>query len=371
MTTEEQNDETTETEEAVLDQATEELARVHARIGTHFRRAEARQRARGFLQGLLAPVERKNGWQLAEELGERGPRGVQRLLGEADWDEEAVRDDLRAYVTEHLSGEDGVLVVDETGFVKKGKKSAGVARQYSGTAGRRENSQVGVFLAYASGKGAAFIDRALYLPEEWTSDRVRCRRAFAAGVSADWVVGDTVYGYDELRLWLDEQQKNYVLAVPETHAVWIAGRQQPVGLVAALLPESAWVVLSAGEGSKGPRLYEWALLQLPEQSEGSGRARWILIRRSLADPSKRAYYRAAGPAQTRLAELVRVAGSRWKIEEGFEEAKGEVGLDQYEVRGFRAWYRHVTLALLAHAILVVLRAEAQEKKVAASRGASD
>ena len=341
----------------------------------------------------LPPVERKNGWQLAEELGERGPRGVQRLLGEADWDEEAVRDDLRAYVTEHLSGEDGVLVVDETGFVKKGKKSAGVARQYSGTAGRRENSQVGVFLAHASGKGAAFIDRALYLPEEWTSDRVRCReagigdevqfatkgelarqmlvRAFAAGVSADWVVGDTVYGYDELRLWLDEQQKNYVLAVPETHAVWRAGRQQPVGLVAALLPESAWVVLSAGEGSKGPRLYEWAWLQLPEQSEGSGRARWILIRRSLSDPSKRAYYRAAGPAQTRLPELVRVAGRSFQIEEGFEEAKGEVGLDQYEVRGFRAWYRHVTLALLAHAILVVLRAEAREKKVAASRGASD
>ncbi len=162
-----------------------------------------------------------------------------------------------------------------------------------------------------------------------------------------------------------------MLAVPETHAVWIAGRQQPVGLVAALLPESAWVVLSAGEGSKGPRLYEWAWLQLPEQSEGSGRTRWILIRRSLSDASKRAYYRAAGPAQTRLPELVRVAGSRWKIEEGFEEAKGEVGLDQYEVRGFRAWYRHVTLALLAHAILVVLRAEAQEKKVAASRGASD
>jgi SRSO17 transposase len=393
MKTQKRTEETSAAEEAVLQQATEELAQVHARIGPRFRRAEARHRAQRFLQGLLAPVERKNGWQLAEELGERGPRGVQRLLGEADWDEEAVRDDLRGYVTEHLSGEDGVLVVDETGFLKKGKKSAGVARQYSGTAGRRENSQVGVFLAYASGKGAAFIDRALYVPQEWMVDRVRCReagigdevtfatkgelarqmlvRAFAAGVSADWVVGDTVYGYDELRLWLDEQQKNYVLAVPETHTVWIAGRQQPVGLVAALLPESAWTVLSAGEGSKGPRLYEWAWLHLPEQSEGSGWARWILIRRSLSDPGKRAYYRAAGPAQTTLAELVRVAGSRWKIEEGFEEAKGEVGLDQYEVRGFRAWYRHITLALLAHAILVVLRAEARKKKVAASRGASD
>ena len=386
MTTEERDEEKSESEEKLLQQASEELAQVHARIGPRFRRAEARQRAGCFLQGLLAPVERKNGWQLAEELGERGPRGVQRLLGEADWDEEAVRDDLQTYVIEHLGEDSGVLVVDETGFVKKGKKSAGVARQYSGTAGRRENSQVGVFLLYASVKGAAFLDRALYLPEEWTTDRVRCReagiadavefatkgalaqqmllRAFAAGVPAQWIVGDTVYGYDELRIFLEEQQKNYVVAVPETHPVWVQGRQQPIGLLAALLPPQAWVVLSAGEGSKGPRLYEWAWLQLPEQTEGSGRARWILIRRSLSDPSKRAYYRAAGPAQTTLADLVRVAGSRWKIEEGLEEAKGEVGLDQYEVRGFRAWYRFVTLALLAHAILVVLRAQAhaQEKK---------
>jgi len=166
-------------------------------------------------------------------------------------------------------------------------------------------------------------------------------------------------------LWLDSQQKNYVMAVPETYVVWVAGRQQPIGLLASLIPHESWVVLSAGEGSKGPRLYEWAWLQLPEHPEtASERERWILIRRSLADPSKRAYYRVAGPATTTLPELVRVAGSRWKIEEGLEEAKGEAGLDQYEVRGFRAWYRFVTLALLAHAILVVGReqAHAQEKK---------
>jgi SRSO17 transposase len=384
-----------ESEADLLQQASEELAQVHARIGRRFRRAEARNRARHFLQGLLSSVERKNGWQMAEELGERGPRGVQRLLGEADWDEEGVRDDLQAYVIEHLGEDSGVLVVDETGFVKKGKKSAGVARQYSGTAGRRENSQVGVFLLYASSQGAAFLDRALYLPEEWMGDRVRCReadipdevrfatkgelakqmllRAFAAGVPVEWVAGDTVYGYDELRMWLDEQQKNYVVAVPETHPVWVHGRQQPVGLLAALLPKDAWVALSAGEGSKGPRLYEWAWLQLPEQTEVvSERARWILIRRNLSDPSKRAYYRAAGPATTTLPELVQVAGSRWKIEEGLEEAKGEVGLDQYEVRGFRAWYRFVTLALLAHALLVVVRvqANAQEKKGEAARQVS-
>ncbi len=381
-------------EGAWLPQVAEELAQVQARIGPHFRRAEARRRAGHFLQALLAPLERKNGWQVAEAVGERGPRGVQRLLGEADWDEEAVRDVLQAYVVEHLGEEQGSLVVDETGFVKKGKQSAGVARQYSGTAGRKENSQIGVFLLYAASHGAAFLDRALYLPEEWAADRVRCREAgipdevgfatkgalarrmlahaFAAGVPAEWVVGDTVYGYEELRLWLDEQQKHYVLAVPETHLVWVAGQHQPIGYLAALLPESAWEVLSAGEGSKGPRLYEWTWLQLPAQTEaGSERARWILIRRSLVDPSERAYYRAAGPVGMQLADLARIAGSRWKIEEGLEEAKGVVGLDHYEVRGFRAWYRFVTLALLAHAILVVLRNQLlrQEEKGASSGNA--
>ncbi len=393
MTTEEREEERTKSELGTIRRGAEALAELHARIAPRFRRAEVRARARHFLEGLLAPVERKNGWQLAEELGEHGPRGVQRLLGEADWDENAVRDDLRAYVTEHLAGEDGMLVLDETGFIKKGKKSAGVARQYSGTAGRRENSQIGVFLLYASSQGAAFLDRELYLPQEWTVDRVRCReagipdevefatkgelaqrmlaRAFAALVPAQWVVGDTVYGYDELRSWLEEQGRNFVLAVPETHAVWIAGQSQPVGLVAALLPPDAWTVLSAGEGSQGPRLYEWAWLSLSMGSEGETRSRgsWLLIRRSLSDPSKRAYYRVSGPAATTLQEAVRVAGRRWSIEEGLEEAKGEVGLDQYEVRGYRAWYRHITLALLAHAMLVVTRA--QEKKREPTMSASN
>ncbi len=373
---------------SLISQSAQALTELSARIGLRFRRAEVRSRVGRYLRGLLASVERKNGWQMAEELGDLNAHGVQRLLAEADWDEEAVRDDLRAYVIEQLGEADGTLVVDETGFLKKGRKSAGVARQYSGTAGRRENSQVGVFLSYASAKGAAFIDRALYLPEEWTQDRVRCReagipdevefatkgelakrmlaRAFAAGVPAEWVVGDTVYGYDELRLWLEQQQKNYVLAVPETHQVWVQGQAQPVGLLAALLPDEAWAVLSAGEGSKGPRLYEWAWLQLPDEREAtSARARWVLIRRSLADRSERAYYRVAGPATITLAEVVQRAGSRWQIEEGYEQAKGEVGLDQYEVRTWRAWYRYMTLALVAYAALVVMRAQAraQEKKV--------
>jgi len=392
MTTEERHDEHKENELRVVSAGAQALAEVQERIGPRFQRAEVRRRARRFLEGLLAPVERKNGWQMAEALAEHGPRGVQRLLGEADWDEQAVRDDLRAYVTEHLAEADGILVLDETGFIKKGKKSAGVARQYSGTAGRRENSQIGVFLLYASSQGAAFVDRELYLPEEWMVDRVRCReagipdevefatkgelaqrmlaRAFAAGVPAQWVVGDTVYGYDEMRSWLEKQGRNYVLAVPETHAVWIAGQAQSVGLVAALLPAEAWTVLSAGEGSQGPRLYEWAWLALSGEHEAAARDRgsWLLIRRSLSDPSKRAYYRVSGPAGTTLAEAVRVAGRSFRIEEGLEEAKGEVGLDHYEVRGYRAWYRHITLALLAHAVLVVTRA--QEKKPEATTGAS-
>ena len=387
MTTEERTETQVENELDLIGNGAQELAALQERIGPHFRRAEVRERVGRFLTSLLSGVERKNGWQLAEELDESGPQGVQRLLNAADWDEEAVRDELRTYVVEHLEDKHAVLVVDETGFVKKGKKSVGVARQYSGTAGRRENSQMGVFLLYASAKGHAFVDRALYLPEEWTQDRVRCReagvpesvsfatkgelaqqmlkRAFAAGVKADWVVADTVYGYDEMRDWLESQHQKYVLAVPETHTVWSQGEPQPVGLLAALLPAEAWVPLSAGEGSQGPRLYEWAWLQLPyEREESQGWVSWLLIRRSLVDPSKRAYYRAWGPASTPLIVLVRVAGSRWTIEEGFEQAKGGVGLDQYEVRTWTAWYRFMTLALLAYAFLVVMRtqAQAQEQK---------
>ena len=311
MTTEERKGTARDTEQSPLVNGEQELAGVHARIAPHFRRAEVRERACHFLEGLLARVERKNGWQLAEEVGESGPQGMQRLLHAAEWDQEAVRDELRGYVMEHLGDDQGVLVIDETGFVKKGKKSVGVARQYSGTAGRRENSQIGVFLLYASRKGAAFIDRTLYLPEEWIGDRVRCReagvpemvefatkgeqakqmlaRAFAAGVVADWVVADTVSGYEEMRDWLESQRQKYVLAVPETHLVWNRGEPQPVGLLAALLPSQAWVPLSAGEGSQGARLYEWAWLELPyEREESQGWTSWLLIRRNLSDHSKRA-----------------------------------------------------------------------------------
>jgi SRSO17 transposase len=356
------------------------LEALHARIAGRFGRSEVRERARRYLAGLLDRVDRKNGWQLAEHLGEHGPQGVQRLLNAAHWDADAVRDDLRGYVVEHLGTPDGVLVIDETGFLKKGTKSVGVKRQYSGTAGRIENCQIGVFLAYTSSRGRAFLDRELYLPEEWAVDRERraeagvpaavgfatkgqlaqsmLARAFAAGVPAAWVTGDEVYGNaGRLRGWLEAQGRAYVLAVSCDHLVWSDGRQQRVDALVAALPAGAWQRLSAGEGSQGPRLYDWAWVPLPAAST-PGRAPWVLARRSLSKPTELAYYRAYGPAATALPALVQVAGARWAVEEGFERAKDAVGLDEYEVRRWRAWYRHITLALLAHAYLEVTRAQA-------------
>ena len=353
------------------------LDAVHARIAARFRRAEVRARAKGYLAGLLDRVERKNGWQLAEHLGEAGPQGVQRLLNAADWDAEAVRDDLRAYVVEQLGDPDGVLIVDETSFPKKGTKSVGVKRQHCGALGKQENCQVGVFLAYASPAGRAFLDRALYLPQDWAEDAARRReagvpaavafatkpelarrllaRAFAAAVPAAWVVGDEIYGDDgALRRWLETARRPHVLAVSCSHAIWHGGRAERADALVAGLPAAAWATLSAGAGSQGERLYDWACLQLPYE-RAPGTARWLLARRSLSDPTELAYYRAFGHAGTPLAELVRVAGLRWAIEEGFEDAKGAVGLDQYEVRTWTAWHRHVTLVLLAHAYLEATR----------------
>jgi SRSO17 transposase len=353
------------------------LDALHARIAPRFRRAEVRARARRYLAGLLGRAERKNGWQLAEETGERHPRGVQRLLDAARWDADAVRDDLRAYVVEHLGDPRAVLVVDETGFLKKGAKSVGVARQYSGTAGRTENSQVAVFLAYATPAGRAFLDRALYLPERWAADgprraaagvppevrfatkpqlaRAMLQRAFAAGVPAAWVVGDTVYGTGRgLRPWLEAERRAYVLAVPSKHRVWTEGRQATVRAEVARLPAEAWVRRSAGEGSQGPRWYDWTWLPLAAP-DAPGWGHWLLARRRVSDPAEVAYYRVFAPAATPLEEAARAAGSRWAVEVAFEQAKGEVGLDQYEVRGWDAWHRHVTLALLAHAYLEVTR----------------
>ena len=354
------------------------------RMGRHFARVEARERVLAYLKGLLSPVERKNAWQLAEAVGDASPYGIQHLLGRADWDADAVRDDLRAYVTDHLGEPKAVLVVDETGFLKKGLKSAGVAKQYSGTAGKVETCQIGVFLAYASSQGRTFLDRELYLPREWANDTERrteagvpqavsfatkpqlarrmLERALDAGVPASWVTGDTVYGGDRrLRMWLESREQPFVLAVTSNEPLWADDTMGPHQIrakrLATRIGEKDWQRLSAGDGAKGPRLYDWGrveLFRLPDP----GWNHWLLVRRSIDDPQDLAYYVVFGPADTSLAELVRVAGTRWAIEECIETAKGEVGLDEYEVRKWEGWYRHITLALLAHAYLTVTRAEA-------------
>jgi SRSO17 transposase len=370
------------------------LEELHARIAPRFRRPEVRARVLGYLVALLERVERRNGWQMAEQMGETGPQGAQRLLNAASWDAGAVRDDLRSYVFERLGDEEsGVLVVDETGFLKKGGKSVGVARQYTGTAGRTENSQVGVFAVYASCRGAAFVDRALYLPKEWAEDEQRraeagvpedvrfatkgelarrmLERAFEAGVPARWVVADTVYGTARgLRGWLEGRGRPYVMAVIGTQGVHHGGLQRQARTVARDLPEGAWVRASAGTGSKGERFYDWACVVLPEADTGDEKGRWLLVRRNIDDPSELAYYLAYGPKETHAEELVRVAGRRWAIEDCFEQAKGEVGLDEYEVRKWDGWHRHTTLCLLAHAYLAALRFSSEHEESGVKGGIS-
>jgi SRSO17 transposase len=365
-----------------------ELLRAHDLIAGLFARSETRVRSLAYLQGLLSNCERKNGWQLAEWMGEASPYAVQHLLDRARWDADQVRDQIRSYALEELSSADAVLIVDETGFLKKGRHSTGVKRQYSGTAGRIENSQVGVFLCYGSDKGAALVDRELYIPQEWAEDRERrseagipeslefatkpelarrmIGRALDSGAAAAWVAADEVYGHDsKLRRFLEGRQMAYVLAVASDQRLWQADfMQHRVDAIARNLPASRWKRLSAGFGSKGERLYDWALMPLSKQD---GWARALLVRRSIEEKPECAYYLCYAPnGQDTIETLVRVAGQRWKIEQAFETAKGECGLDHYEVRHWQGWYRHITLSMLAHAVLSVLRARGEKNSRRAS-----
>jgi SRSO17 transposase len=364
----------------VADLVASELDRVHARIAGRFARSEPRARAREYLSGLVAGLERKNGWTLAERAGEVSPDGMQRLLRWADWDVDGVRDDLRDYVTEQLGEPDGVLIADETGFLKKGTGSAGVQRQYSGTAGRTENCQIGVFLAYASARGHALIDRELYLPASWTDDRDRCRaagipdeaqfatkaqlaqrllqRALDAGVPFSWFTADEVYGQAKyLRAWLEDRDVSYVMAIRCCDTFTTASGEQRADALIAELPARSWQRLSAGAGAHGPREYHWARIAIPGAAK-PGRSHWLLARRSLASPAEIAYYACYGPGRTRLVDLAFTAGSRWHIEECFQQAKNEAGLDHYQVRSWRAWHAHITLSMLALAWLAASRAQA-------------
>jgi SRSO17 transposase len=364
---------------AVAQEWTEQLEALMGRLDVHFARSESRQRVRAYVQGLLSTAERKNGWQLAEVLGEATPYGIQQFLFRSPWEADAVRDEVRRYAVEYLGEEEAVLIVDETGFVKKGTHSAGVQRQYSGTAGRVENCQIGVFVAYATQQGHALLDRALYLPQSWTADRERCeqagipaevgfatkpalaqamlQRALAAAVPARWVTADSIYGdHRPLRSWLESLPLAYVLGISGKETVAIEGFMVRVSELLLARLGKQWLRLSAGEGSKGPRLFEWQSIALTEPPV-LGWCRWLLVRRSLSDATDLATFLCFAPAHTTLTTLVEIAGSRWHIEQCFEEAKGEVGLDHYEVRGWSGWHRHITLACLAHTLLSVLRSQ--------------
>jgi len=360
------------------------LDAVAARLRPRFRRRAAHRHAGAYLRGLLGEAERKNGWQLAEHAGYRHPRTIQRVLDRSAWDDAAVRDDLRTFVLEHLADADGVLVVDETGFIKKGTKSCGVARQYSGTAGRIENCQIGVCLGYAGAKGRAGIDRALYLPKGWAADPERraeagvpaavefrtkpqlalemIERALEAGVPAKWVVADEVYGSDgKLGRALEARDQAYVLAVksnekPTTWPPYAPPGQVAVSAVAAALEPTGWQRLSCGDGAQGERIYDWAWVPLrPALRDGWVHA--LLVRRHPTAPDELAYYLVYAPDGTPLTETVRAAGARWTIEDIFKLAKRQAGLDDYEVRSWTGWHRHTILALLALAVLAATAAE--------------
>jgi SRSO17 transposase len=354
------------------------LEELLGQVAGRFGRVEPRRRARAFVLGLLADLPRKNCWTIAEHAGDATPDGMQHLLGRAVWDEDKVRDDVRGYVVEHLGDPAAVLVVDETGDLKKGTTTVGVKRQYTGTAGRVENAQVAVYLVYASGAGHAVIDRELYLPQPWAGDPERRRaagvpqqvgfatkpalathmicRALDVEVPAGWITGDEVYGADPtLRAELEARRVGYVLAVACDHRVPFGGVTQRADALLGQVPARAWQQVSAGKGAKGHRYYDWAFLRLGHDHPAPGAQagkHWLMIRRNRTN-GELAFYRCFTPRPVPLAVLVRVAGSRWRIEESFQTGKGLVGLDQHQVRRWRSWYRWATLAMVAHAFLVV------------------
>ncbi|HUM95944.1 MAG TPA: IS701 family transposase [Candidatus Competibacter sp.] len=357
-----------------------------ARLGRHAKRLETRDWLAGYLRGLLGGAERRNCWQLAEAGGVARPDGFQHLLSRARWDVDGVRDAVRAQVVATLSDDEAVLIVDETGFLKKGRHSAGVKRQYSGTAGRIENRQVGVFLAYASCWGQGLIDRALFLPEEWSSDRARCReagiddtvahqpktelaramllRALEAGVTARWVTGDAVYGESgRLRTSLEERGQGYVFAVTGKTYVCQGLAQRAVrDLVAAIAADgrTPWARLSAGAGSQGPRESDWTAQPINTPPDLTGQ-RYLLVRRREEGPLTA--YVAFAPQPVSLADLVLAAGARWAIERCFQETQSQLGLDQYEVRTWHGWHRHSTLVMAAYAFLVARRQRLLKKNL--------
>lgn len=367
----------TRTTPADLCRWTQALFLLHERLAPRFVRPEPRRRALSYLQGILSEVSRKNGWQLAEHAGEARPDGMQRLLSQAVWDTDGVRDDVRTYTLEQLGTESAVLVIDETSFPKRGKHSAGVGLQYCGTTGQVQNCQVGVFLSYVTARGHALIDRELYLPLDWCEDADRrqaahipegvrfqtklelatqmIKRVERAKATIDWVVADSVYGGNlDLRLFLEAHHYHYVLAVACNEPVAFqtpqgCRREEAVLVESFVASQMAWWRLSMSEGTKGPRLFDWATVPMLHRWQDDG-CHFLLIRRTIADPTDKRYYFVFAPADTPLSVMVTAIGARWHIEEDFENAK-EMGLDQYEVRSFLGWYRHQTLVMAVAAYL--------------------
>ncbi len=374
--------------ETMLEVWASALRDVKARIGPLFTQARVAASAGLFLDGLLGPERRKTGWMRAEAAGDPGPWRQQAILGRGRWEADALRDVVRDYALETLADPDAVLVIDETGFLKQGRASCGVGRQYTGSAGKITNCQIGVFATYASRHGHAFVDRALYLPKAWTDDPARLaaahvpegigfatkpqlarrmvERAITAGVPFTWVTADMVYGVSELEMALRHAGKGYVLGMPRTQEVWSSGtRPDIVGTaedVAAALEPATWRRLSAGAGIKGPRVYDWAYLELGDldaQAQGYAGShglwtRGLLARRSIAD-GVCAFFATWCPAGTGIDTLVAVEGQRWAIEDSFETAKTEFGLDHNESRSWHGWHRHVSLVMLAFAMLATIR----------------
>jgi len=346
------------------------------RIAPRFARYEPLRHAGALMAGMVSGLDRKNCWTIAEHRGAATPDGLQHLLSRASWDADAVRDDLRDYVIDAFGDPGAILVVDETGDVKKGAHSVGVQRQYSGTAGRIENSQVAVYLTYAAPRGHALIDRALYLPRSWAEDPQRCAdaaipnehrgfatkprlartliaRAIEAKIPAGWVAGDEVYGADaHLRADIRTHGLGYVLAIAANRRVPTHAGPIRVDKLPALIPAHAWQRRSAGAGAHGPRLYSWAWFRLLPEGDTDTGVHHLLIRRN-DTTGEHAYLRCYSPRPVPLHTLVTVAGQRWRIEESFQAAKGLVGLDQHQVRRWTSWYRWTTLAMLAHAFLAV------------------
>jgi SRSO17 transposase len=393
-----------------LEEWAEDLEAFQARFAHLFARSEPREQAAKYLRGLLAPVERKNSWQLAETMGDTRPDKMQRLLYSAEWDADMARDELQRFVIEVFGDEDGIGVVDETGFLKKGSKSAGVKRQYSGTAGKVENCQIGTLLVYVSSRGFTFLDRRLYLPQEWCADTERraeakvpdevefrtkpqqatemLKHAWEAGVPMRWVTGDEVYGdAPALRDLVIQTERLYVLAVSSHTPVWterpqveepapgskgrprtkprLAEGAEPASTVAAVVaswPARHWHALTVAQGEKGPIVYDWGLVRVVESREGiPGPDAWLLARRSQTDLTDIAYYLSNTPEETPMLKLAQVASTRYRVEQGIEEAKGETGLDEYEVRHWHSWHRHITLSMMAHAWLASIRSKSEEK----------